>query len=139
AHRQMPRGKVPHVVLADLVDADWEVGELRGWLEGRFPGAKVGLIAAAGRHRLPVLAGNEVDDVVELAAGPEEVVYRMRRIVKCRRAGSPVISVGELTLSSRDGLATIAGEPTLLRPREMELLSFLASHPNRVFGREALV
>jgi DNA-binding response OmpR family regulator len=136
-HGRALRGIAPEVVLLDLGENHLEVEGFRRRLGQIHPGASIGLIAAAPGHLLPRIAGEEIDDMVELRAAPEEVLSRVRRAA--RRRAAPPIEVGDLVLHPSEGVALVGGQPVPLRPREFELLRFLAARPNRVFRREDLL
>lgn len=67
----------------------------------------------------------------------EEVVERIRAAT--RRVPSPRVSVGPLTIDETARLATVNGVPAKLSQKEFELLSHLASDPERVFTRAQLL
>jgi DNA-binding response OmpR family regulator len=51
---------------------------------------------------------------------------------------APVV-LGDLAVDRARRLAAIAGNPLSLRPKEFDLLYFLASHPDVVHSREVLL
>ena len=72
-----------------------------------------------------------------------ELVIRVRRMVERRRqtpADAPgVIRGGDLVIDTNRYDVFVAGRPVVLTFKEYELLKLLASHPGRVFTREALL
>lgn len=100
----------------------------------------------AGR-KMPVLVltarGNWQERVEGIDAGAddylvkpfriEEVVARTRALVR-RASGSPapVIEVGDISLDTRQKLASRAGRPIALAPQEYRLFSYLMHHRGRV-------
>ncbi len=47
--------------------------------------------------------------------------------------------VGDLPINLTQRVVTRGGQPVELKPKEFDLLSFLAAHPMHVFSREALL
>ncbi|MBI3910928.1 MAG: response regulator transcription factor [Armatimonadetes bacterium] len=129
----------PDATLLDLLDDGCQVEEFRHLLGQLYPGESIGCIVIVPRQRLMALAGEEIDDVVEAAAAPEEVLFRLRRVAARQRRTPPAIELAELVIRPAEGQAVLAGRPLPLRYREFQLLRFLACHPDRVFRREELV
>lgn len=79
------------------------------------------------------------DDFVGKPFSPRELAARVRSVL--RRAGSTVagIMAGPVELLPQSRVATIAGRPVDLSPREFDLLLFLGRHPERAFSREELL
>ncbi|MFL5735342.1 MAG: winged helix-turn-helix domain-containing protein [Chloroflexia bacterium] len=51
----------------------------------------------------------------------------------------PPLVAGDLVIDRAGRTVTLAGEAVELKPKEFELLAFLASHPMQVFSRETLL
>lgn len=132
------RSGAPDAALVDLTDPDAAPARFRGWLARFCPGAGTALIGIAPPERLASLLTEPLDDALPVTAAAEEVLFRVRRAVESARRRPPVIELGELVLRPEEGLAILQGRRVLLRSRELELLCFLAQHPNRVFRREEL-
>jgi len=85
------------------------------------------------------------DDYVVKPFNPRELVARvravLRRLTEVRelRARMPQPPEGPLHVDPQRREASINGVVLDLRPREFELLAFLARHPGQVFTREALL
>lgn len=83
------------------------------------------------------------DDFVLASASPHEVEARITHLLwHTGRDGTDedaVISYGPLALNIETYQAAIAGRALDLTYMEYELLRFLASHPGKVFTREALL
>jgi DNA-binding response OmpR family regulator len=83
------------------------------------------------------------DDYVVKPFSPSEVVARVRAVL--RRAGvveqaEPLeLEAGELRIDGAARQCRRAGEAVALKPREFDLLWFLATHPGRVFSRFELL
>ena len=108
--------------------------------------------------RVPVIMlsarGEEVDRIVGLELGaddyivkpfsPREVISRikavLRRTQQPREDDAPVtLRFGALEIQPERYMVTLNGENVAMTPREVELLSLLASHPGRVYPRDAIL
>ena len=134
---------------------------LDGGLPPRVPGVAVVIGSAAAvreldRHEdyrdVPVvlaLAPDELHagpavDVDELLVRPISAAELRMRIRRARKQVNGIhhddrVRVGTLELDLATYEVTIAGERVEFTYLEHELLRFLATHPNRVFSREALL
>ncbi len=98
----------------------------------------------------------EVDKVLGLEAGADDYLtkpFSMRELVARLRAmlrradfaagqqteAPPVVRSGDLTIDLRRREARLSGALLRLKPKEFDLLAFLARHPGQVFGREQLL
>lgn len=117
-------------------------------------------LRAAG-HDQPVLMltarGDEVDRVVGLELGaddyvvkpfsPRELVARVRALLRRTAEATRLRQIvgenpeapGGLALDLARRRATFRDVPLTLRPKEFDLLAYLASHPGQVFTRETLL
>ncbi len=97
--------------------------------------------------------GDEVDRILGLELGaddyvvkpfsPRELAARVRAILK-RSAGDlrppdDVVDVGEFRIDPLTREAWVSGTPLDLKPREFDLLLFMANHPRQVFSRGQLL
>jgi DNA-binding response OmpR family regulator len=73
----------------------------------------------------------------EMTARVKAVIRRFQMADKMEQDG--VVSVANLTINMTDYNVTYFGEILELPPKEIELLNYLVSHPNRVFTREQLL
>jgi DNA-binding response OmpR family regulator len=88
--------------------------------------------------------GTEMLDAHELIVVPFCADELRARIARARRrvhaaAEGDVVRVGSLEINLATYQVAIAGEPVDFAYMEYELLKFLATHPGRVFSREALL
>jgi DNA-binding response OmpR family regulator len=109
-------------------------------------------------HLMPVMMltarGEEVDRVLGLEVGADdylvkpfsmrEALARVRALLRrvafdTQMQHSGIIICGDLVVNVTDHIATIAGEPLDLTPREFDLLALLTSYPGRAFSRDYLV
>jgi len=86
----------------------------------------------------------QIVDVDELLVRPYEPAELRTRIARARRqvngiSADDVVRIGSLRIDLATYQVTVDGEPVDFTYMEYELLRFLATHPNRVFGREALL
>lgn len=99
----------------------------------------------------------EVDRVVGLEVGADDYVVKpfsmrellarvsaqLRRIEMMKSSGSPeepdIVSAGGILLDRASRRVTLNGKELDLRPREFDLLAFLASRPGRVYSRDQLL
>jgi two-component system response regulator ResD len=85
------------------------------------------------------------DDYVVKPFSPQELVSRVRAILRRARAESGGVSVDPplvydgLTIDPATRLVTVDGVECVLTTREFDLLWVLASHPRRAFNREQLL
>lgn len=109
------------------------------------------------RSDLPIVMltarGEEADRIVGLELGaddyltkpfsPRELAVRVRNVL--RRAATPhddpahALAFGDVELDVAARVVRKDGEPLKLTLKEFDLLSFLASHPRRVFSRHQLM
>lgn len=86
------------------------------------------------------------DDYVTKPFSPQEIVLRVRAIVRRLEAMSVpamvldgTLHVGDLTISMQLRQVERAGVPIELTAKEFDLLHFLCSHPRQVFTRQQLL
>ncbi len=125
------------------------------------PGARADVVIAADRRELErwcaeapviVLGGADdepcdrvqafrrgCDDYVPRPFHHEELVERIRAVVRRSRRGARVLEVGELVVDEAGRVATVRGVAVKLSHKEFALLALLASDPSRVFTRGELL
>ena len=129
----------PQVV---LIDTSTLTGSDIRHLAERCRQAKLPLIALVQESRLEesgVLSG--ITDFVLLPLRPVELVARARQAIRrtLPQEDPDVIRVGELVINPTRYEVSLGGRRIDLRFKEYELLRLMASHPGRVFTREALL
>lgn len=130
-------------------------------LDWMLPGMDGLQICQAIRRRpayIPIIMvtakDDEVDKIVGLEIGADdyvtkpfktrELVARVRAILRLidRSAGNPApqsLRFDQLEINLDARTVTLDGHLLSLTPKEFDLLVLLASHPNRVFGRDMLL
>ena len=82
------------------------------------------------------------DDYIVKPFDPKELMARVKAVLRRSMGTSEdgkVVSYPNLTINISDYTVTLKGENIECPPKELELLYFLASHPNKVFTREQLL
>jgi len=79
------------------------------------------------------------DDYLSRPFHYDELVARMRAVLRRAGAPPPRIVAGSLTLDRRARLVTVAGKRVDLSQKEYELLLHLATEPQRVFTKDELL
>ncbi len=143
---QICRSGEPDIMVLDIM-----LPELDGWqvLTDVRQFSKIPIILISAR-------GEVIDKVLGLELGADdymtkpfefkELVARVR--ARVRRSGlleerdnetSEVVNLPNLSINRRDYSVYIFDRPVDMPPRELELLYFLASNPNKVFSRDQLL
>jgi DNA-binding response OmpR family regulator len=132
----------PSLVVLDVMLPGTDGLSLCRWIRGRS-GLPVILLTARGEEADRIV-GLELgaDDYVTKPFSPRELAARVRSVLR-RSNGSTAphetIAFGEIELDGGSREARRAGAVIRLTAKEFELLSFLASHPRRVFSRDQLM
>ncbi|WP_025323085.1 winged helix-turn-helix domain-containing protein [Deferrisoma camini] len=135
----------PDLVVLDVMLPDLQGFEVLRILRSRDATREVPVILLTARGGEPDrLAGFELgaDDYVVKPFSPRELVARVRAVLKRAanpEAGARPIRHGELEIDPGARRVWRGGQEVELAPQEYRLLEFLASHPNRVYSREALL
>jgi DNA-binding response OmpR family regulator len=79
------------------------------------------------------------DDYVPVPFHYEELVARIRAVLRRSIASRELLEVGEISIDRGTRCVTVCGRPVALAAKEYELLVRLASQPDRVFTKEELL
>lgn len=135
--------------LPDLVILDWMLPDRAGIdllralrSDERTRGLPVIMLTAKGGESDRV-AGLDAgaDDYVVKPFSPRELVSRVRAVFrrKAPQHGGESLAYGPLTVDPARHEVLINGQPVKMGLAEFKLLSFLVSHPERVFSRAQLL
>jgi DNA-binding response OmpR family regulator len=132
----------PSLVVLDVMLPGTDGLTLCRWIRGRS-GLPVILLTARGEEADRIV-GLELgaDDYVTKPFSPRELAARVRSVLRRSNGSTPpheTIAFGEIELDGGSREARRAGAVIRLTAKEFELLSFLASHPRRVFSRDQLM
>ena len=136
----------PDIVILDLMLPDVDGYEVCRAI--RKHGSTPIVMLTARTETLDKIVGLEIgaDDYVAKPFDPTELIARVKAVL--RRSSTPQTNLNEethcvtypdLVVDMSSYSCEIRGEQVDMPPKELELLYFLASHPNRVFSREQLL
>ncbi|HHT63284.1 MAG: response regulator transcription factor [Bacillota bacterium] len=139
--------KLFYSLTPDLVILDIMMPKLDGWEVckqiRKVSSIPVIMLSARGETFDKVL-GLELgaDDYIVKPFDPKEMVARVKAVL--RRSGNSIITKQELVfpnliINKSEYSITYQGKKMEVPPKELELLYFLALHPNQVFTREQLL
>jgi len=104
------------------------------------------LMLTAKVEEMDKVVGLEVgaDDYVTKPFSMRELMARIRALLRRaastpRHAGDAPITAGTIEIDLRGHVVRRRGEEVALKPKEFDLLAFLAQHPGQVFTREQLL
>lgn len=135
----------PSIVLLDIM-----LPEMDGWdvcREIRKTDKTPIIMLTAKDETIDKVTGLELgaDDYISKPFDMKEVIARIRAVL--RRFDSPENTTSDVDVKTFDNLVInmsayevlISGKKVDMPPKELELLNYLASHPNRVFTRNQLL
>jgi DNA-binding response OmpR family regulator len=134
--------RIPALALVVAAGAPDEAAECMERLRGDETLGELPVVLAVESSQLETGAG--MLDAHELIVTPFGADELRARIARARRrvhgvGEDDVVRVGTLELNLATYQVRIGGEPVDFAYMEYELLKFLATHPGRVFSREALL
>lgn len=104
------------------------------------------ILLTSRREETDRIAGLELgaDDYVVKPFSPQELVSRVRAVLRRTHAASASVTsgalrFGDLALDPQTRLLSIGGQEIPLTAKEFDLLHFLAQHPRQVFTRNQLL
>lgn len=124
---------------ADGIRSD-RIDQIASWLEER---GSIPMLVIADDETLPGLRlpGHARSDFICSTAKPAELEARVRRLLGDDEAFAPddILHIDNLVINLATYQVYLDDEPVDLTLMEYSLLSFLATHPNRAYSREALL
>jgi DNA-binding response OmpR family regulator len=137
-------GQLPDLVVLDLMLPKVGGLEVTRWLRER--GDTPIIMLTARREEQDRIAGLEMgaDDYVVKPFSPQELVSRVRAVLRRTRAFSPggsgqPLVYGDLRINPTSRLVEVGGEERTLTATEFDLLWTLARHPRQAFSRDQLL
>lgn len=118
------------VVDLRLIGAVTEAG-----LIGRVPV----VLLVNGTHAPPVRQLEACDDFIFYPCDRQELALRLKRLFTQSAPANSQVTAGGLTINLQSYEVAVEGRIVELTFKEYELLRYLATHPGRVFTREALL
>ncbi len=140
--RALIEAEEPSLVVLDVMLPGADGLELCRWIRSRSDLPVILLTARVEEADRIVGLELGADDYVTKPFSPRELAARVRTVLRRSRSEAPAhgrLQAGEVELDGPSRVATRAGRPLTLTPKEFDLLWFLASHPGRVFSRDTLM
>ncbi len=135
---------MPDLVVLDLMLPGIDGFEIARYL--RASGETPIIMLTARRDEVDRIAGLEMgaDDYVVKPFSPQELVSRVRAVLRRTRGGSlaedaAILEFDGLRIDPGTRLVEVGGEEVQLTAREFDVLHFLASHPRHVFNRDQIL
>jgi two-component system response regulator VicR len=133
------RTSTPNLIVLDLTLPDWDGFELFPLLSRK---GKVPIIILSARsQKLDKIKGLGLgaDDYVTKPTDLEELLARIRNVLRRSRVVPQRIRVGRLTIDFRTQQASSGRTPVRLSHHEFKVLQYLAERPNEVVSRDELL
>ncbi|WP_027416086.1 response regulator transcription factor [Aneurinibacillus terranovensis] len=131
----------PDLVLLDLMLPDKEGWEILDVIR-KQSSCPVIILTARGEVKDRLYGFKHgADDYIAKPFDPEEVVARVQAVLRrpIHLVESEQVQLGSLVIDFTARQALCGGQAVSITPRDWELLSFLARHPNQGFSREQLL
>lgn len=137
-------GELPDLVVLDLMLPGVDGLEITRWLRER--GDTPIIMLTARREERDRIAGLEMgaDDYVVKPFSPQELVSRVRAVLRRTQASGPggsaaPLTYGDLHIDPQSRLVGVRGQEVALTAKEFDLLWTMARHPRQVFSRDQLL
>lgn len=147
AHDGVQALEVFSAEIPDLILLDIMLPEMDGWNVckeiRKSSNVPIIMLSAKGENFDKVL-GLELgaDDYIVKPFDPSELLARVKAVLRRSNqtpVGKSYITFPGLSIDMEQYQVKIEEQPVELTPKEIELLYFIASHPNQVFNREQLL
>lgn len=136
--------RLPDLVILDIMLPQVDGFSVARWLRDRSDVPIIMLTAR--REEVDRIAGLELgaDDYVVKPFSPQELVSRVRAVLRRTRGGAAQdaeapLTFADLRIDPRTRLVTLGDGEIALTAKEFELLYWLARHPRQVFTRDQLL
>jgi DNA-binding response OmpR family regulator len=136
----------PALVILDVMLPGVDGWEITRWLRERSETPII--LLTARKEEIDRIAGLELgaDDYVVKPFSPQEVVSRVRAVLRRARPKDPEEIVGkadlkfdDLTIDPQRRMVLVNGQEKMLTAKEFDLLYTLARHPRQVYTRDQLL
>jgi DNA-binding response OmpR family regulator len=130
----------PDLVVLDIMLPLMNGYELLKELRRRGNKVPVVVLTAKGTESDKILGLDlGADDYVVKPFGLQELLARIKAVLRRRYGESAVVSFGEAAVDLGAKRATRLGKPVELTAQEFRLLEYLVEHPGRTFSRQQLI
>ena len=136
--------RLPDLVILDIMLPKLDGFELVRWLRDQNDVPVIFLTSR--RNETDRIAGLEMgaDDYVVKPFSPQELVSRVRAVLRRVRSGSQssseqLLEYVDLTIDPKSRLVSVQGQAVSLTAKEFDLLWILARNPRQVFTRDQLL
>lgn len=135
----------PHLVLLDVMMPEMDGIETCEKLRKKSTASNLAIVFLTARSEdYSQVAGLEAgaDDYITKPIKPKVLISKIKAILRrfeSSESKSEVIEVGDLTINREEYKIIYKNEPFFLPRKEFELLSLLASKPQKVFEREEIL
>ena len=135
----LAREQTPDMAILDVMMPGMNGFELTRALR-RYSNIPILILSARSQDNDKILGLNlGADDYIAKPFNPVEIVARVKaQLRRASRAGSDLLTVGELTLDTASFQLTKAGKQILLTPMEYKILALLMRSPGRIFTKVQL-
>ena len=135
----LAREQTPDMAILDVMMPEMNGFELTRALR-RYSNIPILILSARSQDNDKILGLNlGADDYIAKPFNPVEIVARVKaQLRRASRAGSDLLTVGELTLDTASFQLTKAGKQILLTPMEYKILALLMRSPGRIFTKVQL-
>lgn len=130
----------PDVVLLDLYLPDIKGETICRQIKDTYPEIKVIMITAKDTPE-QIAKGLDLgaDDYLPKPIAPEELIARLKARLRNTPLNDEKLSIGDLTLNTKNHEVILKGEVIELSPQEYKLLEYLMSQPNKVLTRDMIL
>ena len=130
----------PDLIVLDLMLPQMNGFQLIKELRRRGSKVPVVILSAKGMEGDKILGLSlGADDYVVKPFGLQELLARIKAVLRRRYASSPVVRFGDVEVDLDGRRVTRGGKPVELTAQEFRILEHLVVHPGRTFTRQELI